>query len=575
MQVRHKKFFLQPSSPRQRQYEALRAYFVDNRPIEQIVKAFGYTKGSFAVLCTHFRQGKLPPFFIEGKPGPKNQPKKNPVKDLVIALRKKNYSIYDIHRILKEKGHRLSARGVWEILQEVGFARLPRRLDEERPKWPKPLAAPRANIKKFLLRSGQTLETNAAGIFLFVPTLVELDFPSIVQKAACPGTKMVPPLAYVLSLLSLKLIGKERISHVMDICHDQGLGCFVGLNAIPKTTALTTYSYQTHREHNLAFLQALIQNVRAKGYLPGESINLDFHSIPHFGDQSILEKNYVPRRSHAEKSIAVFIAQDATTRALCYSNARVLKKDQSDEVLKFVSFWQHSTGNLPKELVFDSRLTNVQNLNRLNAMGVRFLTLRRRSEGIISSLMSLPKASWSPCRLDVPHRKYRDPLINESRVSINGYEAPVRQIAAKGLGRELPTVLITNNFHSKPSTLLTRYAQRMIIENAIADGVNFFHLDALCSSIQIEVDFSVALTVAANLLYRLFAFKIRGFEDAQPKQIYRKFINTMGSIQVQKHQLVVHFPRRAHNPLLVEAGYHELSVPVPWMHNYHLRYNFK
>ena len=115
----------------------------------------------------------------------------------------------------------------------------------------------------------------------------------------------------------------------------------------------------------------------------------------------------------------------------------------------------------------------------------------------------------------------------------------------------------------------------MVIENAIADGVNFFHLDTLCSSIQIEVDFSVALTVAANLLYRLFAFKIKGFEDVQPKQIHRKFINTMGSINIENNQLVVHLPRRAHNPLLLEAGYHQLNVQVPWMHNYHLRFVFK
>lgn len=370
---------------------------------------------------------------------------------------------------------------------------------------------------------------------------------------------MIPPLQYLLSLVALKLVGRERISHVMDLAHDPGAALFAGLNALPKTTALTTYSYRIQRAHNEKLLQAFVQTARRERLLPGRSLNLDFHAIPHFGEESLLERHYVPRRSHAEKGIVTFLAQDGQTRILCYSNARILKRDQANEVLRFADFWKKTTGHDPEELVFDSKLTTLANLSRLNQRGIQFLTLRSKKPAVVRDLMSLPEMSWTPCELDVPHRKFRRPKVIDQRIRLAGYEGEIRQVAAKDLGRDLPTLLITNNFREAPSTLLTRYAQRMLVENAIADGVHFFHLDALCSGVQIEVDFSVAITILANVLYRWFARDIRGFEKAQAKQLYRRFINTWAEIRVSESDVCVSFPRRSHNPLLLEVGYDKFA----------------
>lgn len=574
MADRHRAFFLRPSLPAHRLYEALRAVVVDEEPARTVAPRFQYTPGSLAVLCSRFRAGALPPFFLTRRPGPKSQPKKAPARERAIALRKQNQSVYDIQRVLRAEGHPLSVRAIWEILREAGFARLPRRADEERPQYPRPAAAAVADRRAFTLEAGTQFTTPAAGLFLFVPLLVTLDLPALVQQAGLPGTRPIPPLHYLLALLALKLLGKERISHVMDLCHDPGAALFAGLNALPKTTSLTTYSYRLSRAGTVRWLQALVQAARGQRLLPGTSFNLDFHSIPHFGEESILEKHYVPRRSHAEKSVLVFLAQDGDTRALCYSNARVLKTQQPTEILRFVAFWERTTGQPPQELVFDSRLTTVAVLAQLDARGIRFLTLRRRNEKMIADLLALPRAAWTLCHLDVPHRKYRDPLIYERRVRLKDYPGELRQIAVKGLGRELPTLLLTNALTADPVPLLTRYAQRMVVENAIADGVHFFHLDALCSGLQIEVDFSVALTVAGNLLYRLFARRIAGFEQAHPKQLYRRFINTLGEVAIDAETITVRYPKRAHNPLLVEAGFARERVRVPWLYARVLRFEF-
>ena len=569
------RFFTEPGIPKQRLYEALRAIFVEELPVKEAARRFQYTPDTLYVLCSHFRAGKLGPFFIEGKPGPKHRPRRDPVQEAVIELRKKNASIYDISRILKEKNHALSPRSVWEILHEAGFARLPRRLEEERPEAAKPQPAPYADRRKFNLLGTRVFDTQSAGLFLFLPDLLSLDLPRCVRLARYPGTKAIPALQYVLSILALKLLGRERYSHVMDCCHDFGLALFAGLNAIPKTTSLTTYSYRFRRENNVRFMKSLVQVARQQKILPGESINLDFHSIPHFGEESVLEKHYVPRRSHAEKSVLVCLGQDGETRAFCYSNAKILKKDKAREVLRFSEFWKSSTGQYPRELAFDSQFTTVENLNRLNKLGIRFLTLRMKNAKLVAGLLQLPRASWSRCTLDVPHRKYKTPRFYETRIKLKGYKGYLRQIAAMDLGRDLPTVLITNHRQTTAKALLTRYAKRMLIENAIADGVHFFQLDALCSSLHLEVDFSILLTVLGNMLYHLLARRLPGFQDATAKQIYRKFINSSGQIHVKDKEIVVQLGRRAHNPILADAGFADVAVQVPWLFGYTVRYTFR
>jgi hypothetical protein len=567
-------FFTRPTLPTHRLYEAIRAFFVDKIPVKQIASHFGYAPGTLHVLCSRFRKSALPPFFRVSRPGPQTQPKKNRARDRVFELRKKNYSVYDINRILTQERCPLSVRAIWEILHEAGFARLPRRLDEERPRWPRPEAAAVADRRDFVW-SPVRFRTQVGGLYLLLPWITQLNLPDVVRHVGLPGSKMIPALQYLLSLLALKLAGRERLSHVMDLVHDRGAALFAGLNALPKTTSLTTYSYRVKRSQVRRLLEGLVRVLRPQGALPGRSFNLDFHAIAHFGEQSVLERHYVPRRSHAEKSILTFLAQDGDTRVLCYSNARILKRDQAHEVLRFAEFWKDTTGHYPRELVFDSKLTTVANLAKLQALGIRFLTLRARKPAIVRDLMSLPERSWTTCTLDVPHRKFRTPKIIDQRIHLKHYPGEIRQIAAKNLGRDLPTLLLTNNFHEAPGPMLTRYAQRMLVENAIADGVHFFHLDSLCSGVQIEVDFSVAVTIVANAVYRLFARHIKGFERAQAKQLHRRFINTGADIVMDETGVEVILPRRSHNPLLLEAEYGKLVSQIPWWKGRTLRFTFR
>jgi hypothetical protein len=239
--ITKRRFFSEPSSPRQRQYEALRAYFFEQHLSADVAKRFGYSAGAFRVLCHTFRRGELPDFFSVGRPGPRTQPKKSAAIEQIVALRKRNYSIYEISQALKAQGTPLSATAVGEVLIAEGFARLPRRRDEERPARIGPTIEAVADVRDFSL-APREFTTRVGGLFLFLPDLVRLDAATLAQRAKLPGSRMIPPLQGLLASLALKLWSIERKSHIMALIAEDGLGLFCGLNVIPKKSFLSEYS---------------------------------------------------------------------------------------------------------------------------------------------------------------------------------------------------------------------------------------------------------------------------------------------------------------------------------------------
>ena len=173
-----RRVFLEPANPTHRQYEALRAYFVEAIPSAEAAKRFGYTPGSFRVLCHGFRRDPHRAFFLPVMKGPQASAKRSATREKVIELRKQNLSIYDISLALQQEDQRLSPAAVARLLQEAGFAKLPRRADEERPQRPKPEAAAVADVGKLDL-SARRFRTQFGGLFLFLPWLVAVELDTL------------------------------------------------------------------------------------------------------------------------------------------------------------------------------------------------------------------------------------------------------------------------------------------------------------------------------------------------------------------------------------------------------------
>ncbi|SRR6266508_904168 len=572
--TREQRAFLLPKNTTHRQYEALRAYFVEGISSQEAAKRFGYTPGSFRVLCAEFRKNLDRPFFLPPEKGPKQAPKKDSHREQVIALRKQNLSVYDIGRLLAEQGKSLSIPSISLILQQEGFARLPRRKDDERLAHLQPDAAKSADGRLFSLEPRQ-MRTHFGGIFLFLPYLAKIPFDHLLKQAGFPGTRMVPAGSAMRSLLALKLFGNARHSHIMSHVFDPGLGLFAGLNVFPKRSLLTEYSCRIDPRAYPKVMKLWFQEVSQLGLERGLSFDLDFHTIPFHGEDALLQKHYISKRSRRQKGILAFLAWDGEKKYFCYANASLRKEDQTDEILQFIKFWKQRTGHYPEELVFDSKLTTYGKLNVLNQEGVQFITLRRRSQSMLRQLYALEPSAWRGVELENVSREYRTPKIIDQKISLPDYDGPIRQITIADLGHEEPTLLLTNQLKRSAPKLIGRYAQRMIIENGIADGIDFFHMDALSSAVALKVDCDLQLTLMASSLYRLFGAQIaNGYETAKSRHIFRDFIDATAEITIETKEVLVKFQKRAHNPFLLASGLGDLKTCIPWWDNRTLRFQF-
>jgi hypothetical protein len=566
--------FTVPANATHRRYEALRAYFVEGLSGAEAAHRFGYTPGSFRVLVHHCRRDPHRPFFLPTAKGPHPAPRADPIRDRIVALRKLNLSIYDISRALHDEGHPLGPVAVSQVLKAEGFARLPRRGDDERPPGSRPTTADVADVRRLDLAPRQ-LRTRFGGLFLFLPTLAAIPLGRIARQVGLPGSRMIPAACALRSLLALKLFGTARHPHVMSAVLDEGLALFAGLNVTPKRSFLTEYSCRIDPTGHPKLMRRWFDAVSRLGLEHGRSFDLDFHTIPYHGDDALVEKHYVSKRSRRQRGMLAFLAQDAETRVFCYAAGEVRQADQNDEILRFVRYWKQRTGRYPEELIFDSKLTTRAKLDELNRLGIGFITLRRRSAKILEEIRRTPPSAWRRIELEGVSRTFKRPRILDRRITLTGYDGPLRQLTVTDLGHDEPTLMLTNQLTRSAAKLIGRYAQRRIVENTSEDGIDFFHMDALSSAVALKVNCDLQLTLMASSLYRLLACRIgRGDERAKSRHLFRDLVDATAAVTITESEVQVRFLKRAHNPLLIAAGFATTDVPIPWLGGKHLRLFF-
>jgi hypothetical protein len=563
------RLFQHPLSPTQRRYEICRAYFHDRTPADELASRFHLHVDSVRAIVRDFaRDPDLDAFFSAAQPGRKTSPKRDAVHGRACELRRQGLTLADIHATLDHEGLTVSESYLFRILRRAG-------LDTTRQRRPLPRPGERAGdgsvvpevaaVQGLSLDEGRRFPTQIAGLFLLLPMLLDLDLPRAVARAGLPGSEQIPPLQALLALLVPKLLGKRRVSHISDLCNDEGAGLFAGLNVLPKITYATGYSYKTERAMN----ERLIAAVIAKTPLgdPPLSFNLDSHAIPFRGNEPDLENHWVPTRNRALPAVMAFVAEAAGRRVLCYATANVLRAEADGMVPRFAEYRKEQTGRYPARLLFDSRATTYAGLSQLTQRQVGFITIRRRGSGMLARVGRLPVDCWRRCQITQAKGKRRQISYVDEPVELDGYEGTARQLIVTGLGHESPTFFLTNDRPQRQTAreVIQTYAKRNHVENRLGEQITFFHLDSLCSDVRLNVDFDLTLTVLADLLYRALAGRLKGFGQASASKVYRKFVDTPGVIEITANGIIVRLSKRAHNPLLKEAGLTQPTRAVPWL----------
>lgn len=570
--------FTAPDQVNQRRYEAIRAWHVEGLTYQQAADRYGYTRWAMIDLVRQWRAGKLELFAPPRKPGPPpgTAPAKDRARARVIELRRQGLSTYEISARLATEDTPLNRTSVAEILTEEGFGRLLRRPEPEasiNPGTPgRDTNLPAARVIDFTAWPPR-VDSTRAGLLLVLPDLATLNLPDLTRLAGYPGTRVIPAISWLLTLLVLKLTRTRRVSHVDDLLADPAATLLTGMATLPKKSALTSYSYRLSHDHQQQFLAALDTTMIAHGLASSDQaiFDLDFHAVMHWGTDPALEKHYVPTRSQRARSVLTFFAQDTGTHNLVYANADISKATQAREVIAFCDHWKAVSGQDPAMLIMDQKVTTHHVLGELDHRGVKFLTLRMRSPALIRHINALPATAYKTVTLDRPGPHNKPRVHEDPHARLTDYPGTVRQLVVTGLGREAPTVIITNERNATIRDLISRYARRMTIEQRLAEIIRAFCADALSSTVNLNVDLDIMLTVLAQALLAALRNRLPGYAAVTPDTIQRRFLETPGTIITTGHTITVRLERRAYTPVLRAADL-PTDTHIPWLGNKTIRY---
>ena len=526
-------FFAQPSSPLHRRYEVLRAFFLEGQTAETVARRFGYSVGSVYAMTRDFRRLQDPAAFFFRPPAAPGRPPRQPpqqVRERVIELRKANLSVPDIKaRLDAETGEAPSLRVIGNLLRAEGFARLPRRTRAERAAATPRLRAPTSVLLDPLAEESFDSE-RAAGIFCLLPWIRRYGLHSAIEQAGYPDTSALPALQSVLAFVALKLSDIRRYSADDLWCMDRGPGLFAGLNVLPKTASLSAYADRTTRAMHQRLLSSLAAIWTAKG-LVGDGANLDFTTLPHWGDDKTLQKHWSGTRGRSLLGISAALAQDPDSGILLYGDARVRRETSDGVALEFLSFSRRH-GPALRYLVFDSRFTTYAQLARLDRKGIRFVT------------------------------------VHDQTLPLRAYGREIRQITLLRGTRRRPSFLLTNDFQSSLSAILRRYARRWLVEKSISEQLAFFHLNRLSSSMVIKVDFDLAITILAYNLLRLLACDLPpGYRRLTARSLYDRLLCNAAHIRLAPDLCTVALKKKRDLPALLEAFQAVGNQRIPWLGN--------
>ena len=560
-------FFALPRHPLQRRYELLRAFCHEGLSAEAVAERFGCTPASVYALARDFRRLADPAAAFFRAPPRRGRPPQTPdeaLRQRVLALRAEGLSVPDIKARLDALGPGApSERALDRLLKAAGLPRLPRRTRAARAlHTASPLPAPESRLLDPAAQEEFQSE-RAAGILCLLPWLRHYGLDTLLAAAGYPGSQTLPALPSLLAVLALKLSHVRRYSADDVWCMDRGLGLFAGLNVLPKTAWFSSYAARVTRAMNQRLLGSLA-SLWSERDLVGASANLDFTTLPHWGDDATLQKHWCGSRGRALQGLAVALAQDPDSGLLLHTDAGIRQESSADSILEFLDFSRRH-GPPMRYLVFDSRFTTYAQLAHLDREGIRFVTVRRRGRRLLARAEELPPTDRQEVRVPLD-RGTRVVVAHDATVPLRAYGGDLRQITVLRGAHRRPALLLTNDFDSSLADLLRRYARRWLVEKAISEQLAFFHLNRLASSMVIKVDFDLTLTVLAYNLYRLFARDLPpGFQRQTAQTLFETLLETGADIQLTPGLCHVSLKKKRNLPALLEALARLPTTTVPWL----------
>lgn len=569
-------YFQRTDIVNKKRYDALREFFLEGRQAGEIAQQYGYTTSAFYSLIKEFK-GILKesededPFFKDVKFGRKAHPDQV-LDEHITSLRKQNFSTEDIVSMVNSMNFKVSYGYVHNLLKREGFGKLPRRSKDDKDHLlPPKLTAPASEL---IALTDQRFQSNSTGVLALLPIILAYGIDVVIRDSEYPETKVINRESSILSFIALKLSSIQRYSEDDLWCMDRGLGLFAGLNVLPKTAWLSSYSSRVTTGMNHKFLKSMHELLLKHGLL-SDTCNMDFTTVPYWGDDSHLENNWSGKRNKALASMLTVLAQNPDNGIIDYANSDKRHSNQSESVIEYLDFYNDPQlkGAAPLQyLVFDSKFSNYENLSALDDRNVKFITIRRRGKQILETIAA--HKDFKEIRVEASGLKKRTLKILDQIITLKGYAnsktgalKQIRQITITGHGKIKPALIITNDNNLSVEQIIRKYSRRWLVEKGISEQIEFFHLNKVGSSMVIKVDFDLCMTVLAHNIYRIFATHLDRYSHLTAHRIYDKFIANSGYIEIKEDVINIELKKKRDLPMVLEmmANYKELQFP--WLGN--------
>jgi len=572
-------YFGNPENAYHKQYRAMMDFFHNKMTAAEVAAKHGYTVSTIYSMSRDLRiklnNSTEDPYFKSVTLGRKLLDEEGTITTMIVALRKNYMSVPEIKSFLEAADINVSLLYINTVLKKEGFARLPRRDNEIKQEIkiqiPQKLLADKSRSLEF---KREKFTSQLAGILCFLPFVKYYEIDKAILESSYPETNSIDREASVYAFLALKLSNIKRYSADDLWCMDRGMGLFAGLNVLPKTAWFSSYSSAVSREMNINFLKSLY-DIWSKNGMLSDTANIDFTTIPYWGDDDALENNWSGKRGKALASMLALLVQDPDSGIICYGDMTVRHADQNEAILEFLDFYKEGArdGNSLQYLVFDSKATAYQNLDKLNKKGIKFVTIRRRGAKLVERIAKIKSSEWKKIRIKRSNGKGRNIKVFEETARIKDYEGEIRQVYLTGNGKIKPAIIITNDFDTPVEDIVRKYSKRWLVEKEIAEHIDFFHFNRNSSGMVIKVDFDLTMTILAHNIYRLFARDLNGYSHCDAGTIFDKFICNAGEIEIGDTVIDVKLKRKRHLPILIEHLSKVDNFEFPWLNDMKIKFS--
>lgn len=408
--------------------------------------------------------------------------------------------------------------------------------------------------------SPKSRSTAFGGFFLFLPFINSLGLDMIIEKSGFPGINGLDAITYFKTFLFQKCCGIKRISHIESYKDDVILRLF--LNAkVPSRSSLFNQTYRTINSTYDTCFKEVLKKQDENLEFPLDVVHLDFHAIEYCGESRVPESNWNGNKHSTIKSNLAFIALDEISENPCYINSDIIRKESSEEIIRFVDTMKDVLGKYPKLLLFDSTLTSYDYLEKIDQQSIKFISIKRKNKAEYKYYNSLKNEDFESISLRIAKGKKRKCRVHTKTIKMFRRKTEIKVVYLKQNETEF-SCFFTNDLELDAKETIETYSTRQHVEQEYQEMIEAFGFDKLSSDIFLNNKYQLLLNIIATFAINHLKRHLDKFAKAKAERILRDFIRVPAMIREEAQEILIELDYKRTNALFDLLDFNSLDMSL-------------